>query len=116
MEAERELTVSSLLAAALSRCAAICEQTLEAYVAADPGLAGSPFGRALMAAVAALQTAAEAEERDWVRRETTLAVAAVLAEDAAVLLRGHGLDERLLRCAAACERAACLCENALERR
>ena len=72
----------------------------------------SPAAVALMRATAALEAALRLHTGDAEVRELALRVAANLARDAARELRASGLDERLLRCADACERAAFLCDRA----
>lgn len=113
MTATFPIMVRPSLSGALSRAAEVCAETIAAYrdEAAPPR--DRRFVSALLLAIGALETAATADEEDGLRREIALDVAASLARDAAEAVRARGLDERLLRCAAACERAAHLCEAAL---
>lgn len=94
----------SPLAGGLARCISVCQATLAAY--AEGGRADSAFARAILRTTAALEAAlsvhSSAEE---------LRLAAATARETAAAIRRHGLDERLLRCAEACERAAFLCED-----
>jgi hypothetical protein len=94
----------------LERCIAVCERTLEAFVAESDQ--STPFARPILRATAALQAALGTEADEL--RDVSLAIASDLAGEAAAIRR-HGLDERLLRCAEACERAAFLCEDVLPR-
>lgn len=104
----------SQLADALERCAQICADTLALYL--DPTHASeSQFGQAMLAAIAALRTAAAHEASSAPERRTALELASSLCQTAAATSRKHGLDEPLLRAADACERAAALCQDALRR-
>jgi hypothetical protein len=99
----------SPLARSLERCAAICTETLTAYL--DPAAAQtSEFGQALLAAVAAMQTAKVHERSAPQEHDAPLRVASSLCRAAAADCRHHGLDEQLLRAAGAFERAATICE------
>ncbi len=102
-------TERSPFAGGLARCIAVCEATLAAY--AGDGEAQSPFAGTLLRTTAALKAAAESRTGRLCR--DTLAIAAATARETAAAIRRHGLDERLLRCAEACERAAFLCEDVL---
>jgi hypothetical protein len=95
----------------LERCIAVCERTLEAYVA--EGDQSTPFAGPILRATAALQAALGTEVDEL--GDLSLAIASDLAREAAATIRRHGLDERLLRCAEACERAAFLCKDVLPR-
>ncbi len=111
MSATSPIIVRPSLPGALSRAAEVCAETIEAYRNETAPPQDRRFVSALLLAIGSLETAA-ADEEDALRREIALAVAASLARDAAEAVRARGLDERLLRCAAACERAAHLCEVA----
>ena len=105
---------NSQLADALERCANTCRDTLALYL--DPAEAvASPFGRTLLAAIAALRTAAAHESSPAPKRGAALELAHSLCQTAAATSRKHGLGEPLLRAADACERAATLCQHALRR-
>jgi hypothetical protein len=105
---------NSQLAEALERCANTCKDTLALYL--DPAEAvESPFGQTLLAAIAALRTAAAHDAWPAPKRRAALELAISLCHTAATTSRKHGLDEPLLRAADACERAAALCQNALRR-
>jgi hypothetical protein len=109
--AERDL--SSALAHGLGRCAAICRQTLESYEPSPRGATNSELAGGLMRTTAALQAALRLHTRDAEVRDVALRIACESARVTATLLRASGLDERLLRCADACERVCYLCEDVL---
>ena len=106
-----ETDVPQPLAAALGGCIRLCEETVEAYAAEDPGARDTPFAAAVLLAAAAIRTAAETPADDP-RREVSLLIAENVAREASDAVRAHGLDARLLRCAEALDRAAFLCERA----
>jgi hypothetical protein len=104
--------VRSPLERSLARCAAVSRETLAVYL--DPTAAReSEFGQTLLAAVAAMETAAAHEYSAPRQREAALKVASALCRTAAQECRRHGLDKQLLQTAEACERAGRLCEQAL---
>jgi len=107
--AERDL--SSVLAHGLERCAAVCKRTLVSYSAND---GRSELAVALLRTTAALQAALRLHTRDAEVRDVALRIACDLARRTATLLRASGLDERLLRCADACERVVYLCGDVLD--
>jgi hypothetical protein len=71
----------------------------------------SEFGRCLLRAAAAIDTAAAALDADSDERSATLAITAPICRAAATRCRQAGLDAPLLKAAAACERAATICES-----
>jgi hypothetical protein len=100
----------SPLAGSLRRCAEVCEQAVAAYL--DPAQASrNEFGRALLAAVAAMEAAAVHDAARDEQREAALEIAATVSRTAAEASRRCGLDELLLHAAAACDHAAALCEQ-----
>src|SRR4051794_40984985 len=113
MGATCEPGVASQLSRDLGRCAETCEQILASYVADNPEAATTPFAAVVMLAVAGMQTACEAAADDESRREASLLIAGSLARDATATVRAYGLDDRVLSCADALDRAAFLCESAL---
>ena len=82
------LSDRSPLAGGLARCISVCRATPAAYAEGQEADSASVHSRA--------------EE---------LRLAAATARETAAAIRRHGQDERLLRCAEACERAAFLCED-----
>jgi hypothetical protein len=93
----------------LERCAAVCRQTLASY-----DEQGNEFGRALAAAVAAIETVAS-PARTSAESEAALARAAKRCRAAADACRRDGFDRAILRTAAACDEAALLCDRARRR-
>src|SRR5215212_3303850 len=88
----------------LRQCAATCEEAVGAYVARFGLRAEHQLFRELIPAIASLKTAADLLGDDR-SRELVLRLAHQACGRAAIECRRHGLDEPLLRCAAACERA-----------
>jgi hypothetical protein len=95
--------------AALKRCSLACKEVVAAYLS-EEAAHRSEFGRCLQRAAAAIDAAADATASEAERR-STFAIAAPICHAAAEQCRRSGLDPRLLRAAAACERAAAICEN-----
>jgi hypothetical protein len=89
---------------ALVQCAASCERALGEYAFG----VGVPFEheliRAVIPAIAALRTAADVLH-DEPKRTLALELAHQACSDAAIQCRRYGLDQPLLRCAAACDLA-----------
>jgi hypothetical protein len=104
-----ENRMESPLAIGLRRCNDVCEQTLERYLGADVD-ATQEFAGAVIAATAALRAVLENESAGAELRGALLDTAARVSRTAAATIRNSGLDDDLLRCADACERAAFLCE------
>lgn len=100
------------LAQMLRRCAEICEQSLrEAW--GDPPRS-TPATSTIVLATSALQEAAAADaDPDGRNRQIRLTIAATLAREALTVVRASGLEEPVLRCAEALDRAVSLCERAL---
>ena len=88
----------------LVQCAARCELALQEYV----GRFGVPVEhelvRALIPAIATLRTAADVLD-EQLKAELALHLAHDACSRAAIACRRYGLDEPLLRCAAACDQA-----------
>lgn len=101
----------SAFAVTLARCAAVCEETLRAYAEEHPDAPSSSFGGTMLLASAALMTLAEMDRRDP-RYDLSLMIVSTLTRETAEKIRRYGLDERLLRCALLCDRAADLCDAA----
>ena len=109
-----EVNAGSPLAEKLLRCASVCEETLEAYRGTEE-TTGKQFFSSVMRAIAGIERVV-ATELDDASAEVALVICATLSREAADTVRAHGIDERLLRCADACERAADLCHAALKAR
>ena len=88
----------------LVQCAARCELALQEYVSGLGVPVEHELVRALIPAIATLRTAADVlEER--LKAELALRLAHDACSRAAIECRRYGLDEALLRCAAACDQA-----------
>jgi hypothetical protein len=96
--------------AALKRCSLACKEVVAVYLSEEQA-PRNEFGRCLLRAAAAIDAAAAAINADTDERRSTLAIAAPICHEAAERCRRSGLDPRLLRAAAACERAAAICER-----
>jgi hypothetical protein len=95
-------------------CAELGEEVLQTSVAAAGREAiRSDFTRSLATAAAALRAAAVETELPDGEPAGAFARARDRCREAAIAARAAGLDVDTLRCAAACERAALLCERAL---
>ena len=103
-----------VLAHRLRRCIESCEQTLNAYLVKEAETT-PPFVDALMLAIGAMQAAIRMQTYDRELRQASLRIAAMLAREGASTVRRYGLDDELLNCADACERAAFICEDVLLR-
>ena len=99
----------SLSAAALQTCSLACKEVVAVYLGEEA--AGNEFGRCLLRAAAAIDAAAAALESEPEERRSTFAIAAPICQGAAAQCRRSGFDPRLLRAAAACERAAAICST-----
>jgi hypothetical protein len=99
--------VSPTVRQVLLRCAASCERALNDYreVARSTVTARELFGD-LLRAIATVRTAADLLDEADPRRELALRLTVGACGAAAVRCRQAGLDESILRSAAACERAA----------
>jgi hypothetical protein len=99
-------------AAALKTCSVACKEIVAAYLSEEEA-PRNPFGRLLLRAAAAIDAAAAALDAGSDKRRLTFAIAGPICRGAAARCRSSGLDPRLLRAAAACERAAVICEHRL---
>lgn len=104
--------VQSPLAEALQPSVRICEATLETYRDQAESQTGASFFAAVVLALAGMERAVESSYGDPTH-DASLLIAASLCREAASSIRRHGLDEGLLRCAAACEHAAHICQAAV---
>jgi hypothetical protein len=89
----------------LLQCAARCELALQEYVSRLDLSVEHELFRQLIAAIATVGTAVDSLDEP-VRRELALRLAHGACSRAAIESRRYGLDESLLRCAAACDQAA----------
>ena len=91
----------------LLRCAESCERALIDYRKVAGGMVtGRELFGDLLRAIATVRTAADLLDEGDSRRELALRLATEACGVAAVRCRQAGFDESLLRCAAACDRAA----------
>jgi hypothetical protein len=98
--------------AALKTCSLACKEVV-AYYLSEEEAGQSEFGRCLLRAAAAIDAAAAALDADPDQRSATFAIATPICRAATGECRRAGLDTRLLKAAAACERAAAICEGRL---
>jgi hypothetical protein len=89
---------------ALVQCAASCERALEEYASRFGVPTEHELFRAVIPAIATLRTAADLLHEEP-KRELALQLAHQACSDAAIECRRYGLDQPLLRCAVACDRA-----------
>ncbi len=106
------IDVQSPLAEALEPSVRICEATLEQYRDRAESQTGASFFAAIVLALAGMERAVASSEGDPTH-DASLLIAASLCREAASSVRKHGLDDGLLRCADACERAAHICQSAV---
>ena len=88
----------------LCHSASSCEEAVRVYVSRFGLGVEHQLVRELIPAIATLRTAADLLHDDR-RRELVLRLAHEACRRAAIECRRYGLDEPLLRCAAACDRA-----------
>jgi hypothetical protein len=101
----RELELASGLARRVLRhSAASCEEALGVYVSRFGLGVEHQLFRELIPAIATLKTAADLLHDDR-SRDLVLGLAHEACRRAAIQCRSYGLDEPLLLCAAACDRA-----------
>ena len=89
---------------ALVQCAASCERALEEYASGLSVPIGHQLFRAVIPAIATLRTAADLLQEET-KRDLALQLAHEACSEAAIECRRYGLDQALLRCAAACDLA-----------
>lgn len=104
----------STLARVFEQCVRSCERALARYARGIDIDAANDVVQNVIAAMAAVATAAEYLEADPHRRELALRLACDTCTSAAECCRRHGLDDDLLLCAAACDRAAAQTARALD--
>jgi hypothetical protein len=96
--------------AALKSCSLACKAMVAHYLSEEEA-GRNEFGRCLLRAAAAIDAAAL--DLDSEERSATFAIAAPICRAAAARCRQAGLDPLVLKAAAACERAATICEGCL---
>jgi hypothetical protein len=91
----------------LLQCAKSCERALIDYRKVAGGMVtGQQLFGDLLRAIATVRTAVDLLDEAGSRRELALRLTTEACSAVAVRCRQAGLDESLLRCAAACDRAA----------
>jgi hypothetical protein len=105
-ERELELKRSPFVRQVLLQCAESCESALYEYTASTRVAFPHDVFRELLRAIATMRTAADLIDEENSRRELALRLCDDACARAAAVCRRSGLDEPLLRCAVACERAA----------
>lgn len=99
--------LSPLVRQVLLRCAESCERALIDYRKVAGGMVtGRELFGDLLRAIATVRTAADLLDEPDSRRELALRLTADACSATAARCRQAGLDTSLLRCAAACDRAA----------
>jgi hypothetical protein len=99
--------LSPVVRQVLLKCAEGCERALIDYRNVVGGMVtGHELFGDLLRAIATVRTAIDLLDEAGSRRELALRLTVEACSAAAVRCRRAGLDESLLRCAAACDRAA----------
>jgi hypothetical protein len=107
-ERKRQRTdLSPVVRQVFLQCAESCERALTDYTRLVGAMVtGHELFGDLLRAIATVRTAVDLLDEADSRRELALRLTAEACSAAAVRCRQGGLDESLLRCAAACDRAA----------
>lgn len=108
-------TSRSELAAALDRCARLCEDTAQLYVERHGDRVDAEIVSGLLLAAAAMDTAAGVFEERGIAASTALMITSTLTADAIRAAERRGLDESLLHCVAELRRVGSLCDRELNR-
>jgi hypothetical protein len=103
------LSTGEVVESALNTCSLVCRETVALYLTEDEARSND-FGRRMLQAAAAINAAAAATHAGEDKRRATFEIASRLCREAAAKCRRSGFDPPLLRAAAACERAAAICE------
>jgi hypothetical protein len=98
--------LSPVVRQVLLQCADSCERALTDYRTQVGMVRGHDLFRDLLRAIATVRTTLDLLDEGDSRRELAFRLMAEACNAAAVRCRQGGLDESLLRCAAACDRAA----------
>ena len=109
---ERLVSADAATEAALKSCSLACKAAVAHYLSEEEA-GQSEFGRCLLRAAAAIDAAAAALDADPDERTATFAIAAPICRAATAQCHQAGLDPLVLKAAAACERAAAICEGRL---
>jgi hypothetical protein len=109
---ERLVTADAATEAALKTCSLACK-TLVAHYLSEEQAGKNDFGRCLLRTAAAIDAAAAALDADPDERSATFAIAAPICRAAMARCHQAGFEPLVLKGAAACERAATICESRL---
>lgn len=102
----RRTRLAPVVRQVLLQCAESCERALTDYKTRVGMLTGHELYRDLLRAIATVRTTIDLLDEEDPRRELAFRLTAEACRAGAVRCRQAGLDESLLRCAAACDRAA----------
>jgi hypothetical protein len=112
----RRTQLAPVVRQVLIQCAESCERALTDYRKLVGGMVtGNELFRDLLRAIATVRTTVDLLDEANSRRELAFQLTAEACRAAAARCRQVGLDESLLRCAAACDRAADEAELVLSR-
>lgn len=109
---ERLVSADAATEAALQSCSLACKAVVAHYLN-DQEAGQSEFGRCLLRAAAAIEAATAALDADPDERTATFAIAAPICRTATAQCHKAGIEPLMLKAAAACERAAVICEGRL---
>jgi hypothetical protein len=109
---DRLVSANAATEAALKTCSLACKAVV-AHFLSEAEAEQSEFGRCLLRAAAAIDAAADALDADPNERSATFAIAAPICRAAMDRCRHAGFDPLVFKAAAACERAATICEGHL---
>ena len=107
---ERLVSADAATEAALKTCSLSCKAVVAHYLS-EKEAGRSEFGRCLLRAAAAIDAAAAALGAGRDERSATFAIAAPICRAATAQCRQAGFEPLVLKAAAACERAATICEG-----
>jgi hypothetical protein len=107
---ERLGSADAATEAALKTCSLACRAVV-AYYLNEKEARENDFGRCLLRTAAAIDAAAAALDADPHERHATFAIAAPICRAATARCRHAGFDPLVFKAAAACERAAAICEG-----
>jgi hypothetical protein len=104
------MSADAATGAALKTCSLACKAVVAHYLS-DEEAGRSEFGRCLLRAAAAIDAAAAALDASPDKRRATFAITGPICRAGTACCRQAGLDPLVLKAAAACERAATICEG-----
>jgi hypothetical protein len=107
---ERLVSADAATEAALKTCSLACKAVVAHYLSEEEA-GQSEFGRCLLRAAAAIDAAAAALDAAPDERSATFTIAAPICRAAMARCHHAGFDPLMFKAAAACERAATICEG-----